>query len=64
MQDGTKKIDLMKMSGDVDKHFAIMMKIQHQQALNMAKIGVDQGISPQIKAMAKKIVSAQKKGNN
>lgn len=51
----------MKMSGDVDKDFAMMMKMQHQQALNMAKIEIDQGISPRIKAMAKKIVSAQKR---
>lgn len=49
------------MSGDVDKDFAMMMKMQHQQALNMAKIEIDQGISPRIKAMAKKIVSAQKR---
>jgi len=61
MQDGMKKMDSMKMSGDVDKDFAMMMKMHHQQALDMAQIEIDQGKSPEMKAMAKKIVTAQKK---
>lgn len=38
-----------------------MMKMHHQQALDMAQIEIAQGKSPEMKAMAKKIVSAQKK---
>ena len=61
MQDGMKKMESMKMSGDVDKDFAMMMKMHHQQALDMAQIEIAQGKSPEMKKMAKKIVSAQKK---
>jgi|GEM_PF-1552709 uncharacterized protein (DUF305 family) len=61
MQDGMKKMDAMKMTGDVDKDFAMMMKMHHQQALDMAQIEIDQGKSPEMKAMAKNIISAQKK---
>ncbi|WP_245545192.1 DUF305 domain-containing protein [Methylophilus methylotrophus] len=56
-----KKMDAMKMTGDVDKDFAMMMKMHHQQALDMAQIEIDQGKSPEMKAMAKNIISAQKK---
>ena len=61
MKDGTKKMGSMKMSGDVDKDFAMMMRMHHQQALDMAQIEIAQGKSPEMKEMAKKIVSAQKK---
>lgn len=61
MQDGMKKMESMKMSGDVDKDFAMLMKIHHQQALAMAQIEIAQGKSSRMKAMAKKIVSAQEK---
>ena len=37
------------------------LKVHHQQALDKAQIEIDQGKSPEMKAMAKKIVSAQKK---
>ena len=56
-----KKMESMKMSGDVDKDFAMMMKMHHQQALDMAQIEIDQGKSPEMKAMAKKIIALQKK---
>lgn len=61
MRDGMKKMDSMKMSGDVDKDFAMMMKMHHQQALDMAQIEIEQGKSDEMKEMAKKIVSGQKK---
>lgn len=51
----------MKMKGDVDKDFAMMMKIHHQQALDMAQIEIAQGKSPEMREMANKIVLAQKK---
>ena len=56
--DGMQK---MQMSGDTDKDFAMMMKRHHQQALAMAEMEIAQGKSPEMKAMAKKIIVAQKK---
>ena len=56
--DGMQK---MTMSGDTDKDFAMMMKMHHQQALNMAEMELAHGKSPEMKAMAKQIIVAQKK---
>ena len=56
--DGMQK---MTMSGDTDKDFAMMMKLHHQQALNMAEMELAHGKSPEMKAMAKQIIVAQKK---
>lgn len=61
MMNGMKKMQGMKMSGDPDKDFAMMMKMHHQQALEMAQMELDHGKSPEMKAMAKKIISSQKK---
>ncbi len=56
--DGMQK---MTMSGDTDKDFAMMMKMHHQQALNMAEMELARGKSPEMKTMAKQIIAAQKK---
>ena len=56
--DGMQK---MPMSGDTDKDFAMMMKMHHQQALNMAEMELANGKSSEMKAMAKQIIVAQKK---
>jgi uncharacterized protein (DUF305 family) len=56
--DGMQK---MTMSGDTDKDFAMMMKMHHQQALHMAEMQLAHGKSPEMKAMAKQIIVAQKK---
>ena len=56
--DGMQK---MTMTGDIDKDFAMMMKMHHQQAVNMAEMELAQGKSPEMKAMAKRIIVAQKK---
>ena len=61
MKTGMESMQNMEMSGDVDKDFAMMMKMHHQQALDMAKMEIAHGKSPEMKAMAKKIMSAQKK---
>ena len=61
MKSGMETMQNMEMSGDVDKDFAMMMKMHHQQALDMAKMEIAHGKSPELKAMAKKIMSAQKK---
>ena len=56
--DGMQK---MTMTGDTDKDFAMMMKMHHQQALNMAEMQLAHGKSPEMKTMAKQIIVAQKK---
>jgi uncharacterized protein (DUF305 family) len=49
------------MSGDPDKDFAMMMKMHHQKALQMAQKELEIGKSPAMKAMATKILAAQQK---
>lgn len=61
MMMGMDSMQKMPMSGDTDKDFAMMMKMHHQQALNMAEMELANGKSPEMKAMAKKIIVAQKK---
>ncbi len=61
MMMGMEGMQKMTMSGDVDKDFATMMKMHHQQALHMAEMEIAHGKSPEMKAMAKQIIAAQKK---
>jgi len=61
MKSGMKGMDGMKMSGDTDKDFAMMMKMHHQKSLDMAQMELDHGKSPEMKKMAKQIINAQKK---
>ena len=61
MMMGMEGMQKMTMSGDTDKDFAMMMKMHHQQALNMAEMELANGKSPEMKAMAKQIIAAQKK---
>ncbi len=56
-----EKMKAMPMSGDVDYNFAMMMRIHHQGALDMAKSELDKGKNPEMRMMAKKIIAAQKK---
>ena len=61
MMMGMDNMQKMAMSGDMDKDFAMMMKMHHQQALDMAQMELANGKSPVMKTMAKNIISAQKK---
>lgn len=61
MMKGMDGMQEMPMSGDTDKDFAMMMKMHHQQALNMADMELAHGKSAEMKAMAKQIIVAQKK---
>lgn len=61
MMIGMEDMQKMPMSGDTDKDFAMMMKMHHQQALNMAEMELKNGKSPEMKTMAKQIIVAQKK---
>lgn len=51
----------MQMSGDTDRDFAMMMKQHHQGAIDMAEMQLANGKSPELKAMARKIIADQKK---
>lgn len=61
MMMGMEGMQKMPMSGDVDKDFAMMMKMHHQQGVEMAQMELANGKSPEMKTMAKNIISAQKK---
>lgn len=61
MMMGMDEMRKMQPSGDADKDFAMMMKMHHQQALNMSEMELAHGKSAEMKAMAKKIIAAQKK---
>ena len=61
MKAGMDSMHNMQTTGDMDKDFAMMMKMHHQQALDMAEMQIAHGKSAELKAMATKIVSSQKK---
>ena len=48
------------MSGNSDRDFVMTMKMQHQQTLDVAEMELKQGKSPEMKAMARKIIAQQK----
>lgn len=49
----------MKMSGNVDKDFASMMSMHHQQAIRMVDVYVKHGRNAELKALARKMKVAQ-----
>lgn len=61
MMAGMTEMQKMKMSGDADRDFAAMMRMHHQQAVEMASAQISHGKSPELKAMAKKMIADQKK---
>lgn len=61
MMSGMQQMQGIKMTGDTDKDFAMMMKMHHQQALVMAKAEIAHGKSAEMKAMAEKIIKDQTK---
>ena len=61
MMTGMDKMQKTTMSGDVDKDFAMMMKMHHQQGVEMAQMELANGKSPVMKVMAKNIIAAQNK---
>lgn len=56
-----KSMDAMKMTGDTDRDFAMMMKVHHQGAIDMAQFELEHGKDPKMRAMAKQIIKAQQK---
>ena len=61
MMMGMDNMQKMPLSGKTDQDFATMMKMHHQQGVDMAKIELAQGKSPVMKAMARQIITAQQK---
>ena len=60
MKDMSGKMSSMPMSGDQDVDFAMMMRIHHQGAIDMANAELSSGKDPKMKKMAKAIITAQK----
>jgi uncharacterized protein (DUF305 family) len=61
MMDGmNEKMSSMKMTGMPDVDFAMAMRIHHQGAIQMAEAELRDGKEPQMRAMAKAIINAQK----
>lgn len=61
MMGGMQQMEAMPLSGNVDKDFVRMMRMHHQQGVDMAKVELDKGASPEVKAMAQRIVDAQQR---
>lgn len=61
MKAGMEGMQQMQSTGDMDKDFAMMMKMHHQQALDMAEMELAHGKSAELKALATKIIAGQKK---
>jgi uncharacterized protein (DUF305 family) len=64
MNDMESKMKGMSMSGDADKDFAMIMSTHHQNAVDMAKLELKNGMSNKLKQMAQKTVSDQTKEIN
>lgn len=61
MKDMNDKMSSMAMSGNQDVDFAMMMRIHHQGAIDMAQAELQGGKDPQMRKMANEIIAAQKK---
>lgn len=61
MMSGQKDMPAMKMTGDPDHDFAMMMVMHHKMALDMAQIELKDGKDAKIRGMAQNIVDSQKK---
>lgn len=61
MQSGMTKMMGMKMTGDPDHDFAMMLKMHHQSAVEMADLEIKQGTNAQVKALATQIKATNQK---
>ena len=55
------KMASMQMMGNTDMDFAMMMRVHHQGAIDMAEAELRDGKDPEMRKMAKAIIAAQKK---
>jgi uncharacterized protein (DUF305 family) len=61
MKDMNDKMGSMQMTGNPDIDFAMMMRVHHQGAIQMAEAQLKAGKEPQMRKMAQKVIAAQKK---
>ncbi len=61
MKDMNDRMSSMAMSGNQDVDFAMMMRMHHQGAIDMAQAELRGGKDPQMRKMANEIIAAQKK---
>ncbi len=61
MKENNDKMTTMSMTGKPDVDFAMMMRIHHQGAIQMSEAELKDGKDPEMKKMARKIISDQKK---
>jgi len=61
MKDNNDKMSSMQMTGNTDVDFALMMRIHHQGAIDMAQAELKDGKAPEMRKMAESIIAAQKK---
>ncbi|QJW83960.1 DUF305 domain-containing protein [Ramlibacter terrae] len=61
MAHGMQQMQDMPLTGNVDRDFVRMMRMHHQQGVDMARVELEKGASPEVKAMAQKIVDAQQR---
>ena len=57
----TKAMDGIEPTGDPDRDFLTMMIPHHQGAIDMAEVQLKHGKNPEVRAMAEKIISDQKR---
>lgn len=55
------KMKAMQTHADIDKDFAMMMTVHHEEAVAMAKMQLKHGMSAELKKMAKKMIDDQQK---
>lgn len=61
MKENNDKMASMPMSGNPDVDFAMMMRVHHQGAIQMAEMELKSGKEPQMRKIAQRIIAAQKK---
>lgn len=61
MESMSKEMASMQMTGDADLDFARMMRAHHQGAIDMSRAELATGKDPEMRQLAKEIISAQEK---
>jgi len=61
MKDNNDKMSSMQMTGNADVDFAMMMRIHHLGAIDMAQAELKNGKAPEMRKLAQNIIAAQKK---
>ena len=61
MKGNSDQMSSMKMTGNADVDFAMMMRVHHQGAIDMAQAELRDGKDAQMRKLATSIIAAQKK---